>query len=182
MFISRIARRYGRALFAAAQEREGVEGVLTELRQVEVRREERPELEEILRHPHIPVVRKQALLEEVFGEEVSALTLNFLQLLVRHRRTELLPQVIADLQQRYDAWRGLVRAQVTTAVPLTREEQEVLRQRLRELTGARKVVLEPEVDPAIIGGAIIRAAGRVIDGSVASYLEGMRERLKEVRV
>jgi F-type H+-transporting ATPase subunit delta len=110
------------------------------------------------------------------------LVVDFLCLLVDKERGTALDGVVAEFQRLLNEARGLVPARVTTAVPLIAEERTVLVARIREWTGAAEIDLQEEVDPDLLGGAVIQARGRLIDGSVRSSLAALRERLKRVRV
>ena len=97
-------------------------------------------------------------------------------LLVRRGRIELLPEVAAQLRRLYDQRQGIVKATVTSAAPLTEAETIALRERLAGMTGGR-VDLSVQVDPAILGGVMVRLGDRLIDGSVRGRLERLRTRL-----
>jgi F-type H+-transporting ATPase subunit delta len=76
-----------------------------------------------------------------------------LEALAQHYRLDLLGDVAQFFRERLNDQTGVVRARVTTAVPLPSEQAEALRQRLTELTG-RQVTLQTAVDPSIIGGVV----------------------------
>jgi ATP synthase F1 delta subunit len=103
-------------------------------------------------------------------------------LLVDKERGPALEGAIAEFQRLRDQSQGRIPAVVTTAIPLTDEERAALVGRLQEWTGASEIQLQEEVDPDLLGGAVIRVGGRLIDGSVRSHLATLRERLKQVRV
>ena len=73
-----------------------------------------------------------------------------------------------------------MRAEVTTAEPLTPERTAQMQQQLSTLTG-RTVTMTTKVDPALIGGAVARVGSTVYDGSIATQLERLRERLSTDR-
>jgi F-type H+-transporting ATPase subunit delta len=81
-----------------------------------------------------------------------------------------------------DAEQNVVRAVVTTAVPLLKPQRERLAQKLCGLTGAARVEIETKVSKAVVAGVVIRIGDHVIDGSARGALETLRERLKQVRV
>lgn len=182
MFIDRIARRYARALFEAARDRNRLEEAWQGLQAVQRLADEIPDLREWLAHPRIPGSRKKALLSDLLGPSVEALVVDFLGLLVDKERSPALEGVIAEFQRLLNESQGRLPALVTTAIALTEEERATLRARLQEWTGAAEIELQEEVDPHILGGAIIRVRGRLIDGSVRSRLAELRERLRRVRV
>ena len=101
---------------------------------------------------------------------------NLILLLVRRGRIEQLPRVAAEFARRDDARNGLTHATATTAAPLDAEEVRALATRLEAMTGGR-VALDTNVDPAILGGIVVRIGDRLIDGSVRGRLERLRGRL-----
>lgn len=190
-YASRRARRYAEALFALAEEAGRAAEVTAEIERVKLAFDAIPELPAVLAHRHIAADRKLELARLAFGgaaegEEgpapLSDLAFNFLRLLIENRRVELLPQCFAALQAMLDRRDGVVRATVTTAVPLLKAERDALEAKLGSLTGANRVELEAKVSRSIIAGVVIHVAGQVIDASVRTHLESLRESLRRVRV
>lgn len=193
-FISRRARRYADAIFALASERDQAEALVAEVERIATVLEATPELKAVLAHRLIPPARKLELVGQAFSAEpadgedpgdlapLSELGFNFLRLLIDHGRVELLDEIRAALGQLLDQRQGVVRATVTTAVPLLKSEREALAEKLRQITGAREVVVEAVVRKAIVGGLIVHLGDHVIDASIRSYLDSIRETLKRVRV
>lgn len=190
-YASRRARRYAEALFTLADAAGRAAEVTAEIARVQRTFAELPELAEVLAHRHIATERKLELARLAFagpaeGEEgepaLSELAFNFVRLLIENRRVELLPQAYAALQAMLDKRQGVVRATVTTAVPLLRAEKDAIEAKLLSMTGGNKVELEAKVSKTIIAGVVIHVAGQVIDASVRTHLEAMRETLRRVRV
>src|SRR5205807_7039422 len=106
--------------------------------------------------------------------------LNFARLLVQRRRVALAPQVVEDFNQMADDYLGLAHAEVTTAVPVSQQEQQLIAEQLSRLTGKR-VDVRIRTDPSIIGGMVARVGDRLIDGSTRSRLLALRSRLEAAR-
>jgi len=87
---------------------------------------------------------------------------------------------IADFGKLLDATRGVSRAEVTVAEPLSPANLEALRLALREAAGSSSVEMNVKVDPAIIGGLIVKLGSRMVDGSLRTKLNSIRTRMKEV--
>lgn len=185
-YASRKARRYAEALFSLAVDAACVEATVAEVARVADLFAALPDLPAVLAHRRIPVDRKLALLASATSGDESAglseLTSNFLRLLVENRRMELLPEIRHALQEKLDTRQGVVRATVTTAVPLLKAEREMIEAKLASLTGAQRVELEAKVSKPILGGVILHFGGQVVDASVRTYLQTMRETLRRVRV
>lgn len=110
--------------------------------------------------------------------EIGASQLNLLRLLRRKGRLGLGPSIASYYRELLDERRGVARAQVRTAVEIDDELRANFSEQLARLTGLT-VMLETEVDPDLIGGAVIRIGDRMIDGSTRSALRGMRQRLEQ---
>ncbi|HHT9153328.1 MAG TPA: ATP synthase F1 subunit delta, partial [Candidatus Hypogeohydataceae bacterium YC40] len=137
---------------------------------------ENPELEKILLHPAIPRERKMRLVENLLAPHLGTLVRNFLRLIIDKRREEILEFILDGYKPVADLVGGIVRANVQTVIPLTRQRLERLRTILERLSG-KKVELSTEINPAILGGVVIRMGNKVIDGSISSRLETLRRRL-----
>lgn len=104
--------------------------------------------------------------------------LNLLRLLRRKNRLALGPSIASYYRELLDERRGVARALVRTAVELDDERRRRFGEELARRTG-RSVELETEVDPDLIGGAVIRIGDRLIDGSTRAALRGLRQRLEQ---
>jgi len=124
----------------------------------------------------VPAETKRGVLRDIFGEAVTPEALAFVTLLVERGHTELLGDVARTFGEIAEKERGIVVAEVTTAVPLDDALRASLTEKLIASLG-RPVSLRETVDASILGGVVIKVAGRVLDGSVASQLEDMRRAL-----
>jgi F-type H+-transporting ATPase subunit delta len=176
MIDRRLANRYAEALFLSARDADEVDRVGEELVAVADGVAESVELRRLLLHPEIRLERKLAVLRQALPETYSERGFSFLRVLLEAGRIEALPAAAEQYQVLTDQWRGIVRAQVTTAVPLTDDERARLEAALGRKEGGR-VALEVMVDPSILAGMIVRLRDRVIDGSARTRLQRMRERL-----
>jgi F-type H+-transporting ATPase subunit delta len=132
------------------------------------------DLREALGSAGVPAEKKREVLREIFGASVTAEALAIATTVVEGGQLATLAEVADAYRAIAERERGSVVAEVTTAVPL----DDKLRASVSGKIGAslgRPVVLRERVDSSIIGGIVIRVAGRVLDGSVSSQLEGMRK-------
>lgn len=129
-----------------------------------------------LMNPAMPLEARERLVDEALGAHVDRRVLNLIVLLLRRGRIELLPRVATEFDRLDDRRLGITHATATSAAPLEPDEVTALTSRLEQLTGGR-VALERQVDPAIIGGLVVRVGDRLIDGSVRGRLERLRSRL-----
>src|ERR1700747_460907 len=129
-----------------------------------------------LRAPATPGGERRELFrrDEGFDKEV----VNLARLLIESNRVREIAGVVEEFRDLADDAAGRVRAVVTTAVELPREEQSELARRLGERLG-KEVALRAEVDPAVLGGLKVQYGDRLIDATIATRLQQLRRRLVE---
>ena len=128
--------------------------------------------------PRVAVADRLATVGRTAGERLSDSGRELLGILIEDRAVRVLPQLARQVLREADRIEGIARIQVTSAEPLTDE----LRQQLQSALGrdGRKVLLDEAVDPAIIGGLILREEDRLLDLSVHASLRAMEEQLARV--
>jgi F-type H+-transporting ATPase subunit delta len=133
----------------------------------------------VLGNPAIPAARKRGVVEQLLARHpLSPIVSRLLLLLADHDRIGLVPDIAEAFRTRLMDHARIVRAEVTTAMPLPPDRLEALQQGLARATG-RQVQIAPRVDPRIIGGAIARIGSTVYDGSVKTQLQKLRQQLTE---
>ena len=172
-----VARRYAVALADVVLSRGEAQEVREELETWDGLMRSNANLFEVFRHPTIPYERKRGVLEELISRtRPRPTTANFLKVLLQNHRLADLSEVTSQFTQELDRRSNVVRAQVTTARPLTPDAQEALRSRLGQLTGST-VRLQFEVDEGLIGGVVTRIGSTLYDGSVRGQLEQIKQRM-----
>jgi F-type H+-transporting ATPase subunit delta len=137
------------------------------------------ELRRSLTNPVVPVQAKRAVIDQLSARLTPAQPVGKLMRLLADRdRLELLPDLLHAYRARLMDHQNIVRAEVVTAIPLAQDRAAVLQRKLAAVTG-RTVNLEARVDPSILGGLVARVGTVVYDGSIATQLAKMRERLSE---
>jgi F-type H+-transporting ATPase subunit delta len=174
------AARYARALLdVVITERGNPEQVEQELASIAGIIGTHPELQRVLTNPAIPVTAKRGVVQELTSRvKVSPPLAKLVLLLADRDRLGLLPELLDVYRERLMDYRQVVRAEVTTAVPLSQDRAAQLERRLSELTG-RRVMMTAKVDQSLIGGIVTRIGSTVYDGSVATHLETMKQKLME---
>jgi F-type H+-transporting ATPase subunit delta len=104
--------------------------------------------------------------------------MNLFRLLRRKNRLALGPSIASYFHEIWDEERGIERATVRTAVPLDDPTRDRIREQLAQQTG-KTIEMDTEVDPSLIGGAVIRIGDRLIDGSTRTRLRQLRGRLQQ---
>ncbi len=135
-----------------------------------------PRLAQLLSDPAQPVDGRVGLLRQVLGERVAPVTATLLEQTVRMPRSRNLDVAAEELSEMAAARRDRYVAHVRTPVRLTAEQEQRLADSLSRLYG-RPISLQVELDPALLGGLVVRVGGELIDGSVAGRLAAARRTL-----
>jgi F-type H+-transporting ATPase subunit delta len=167
---------YARGLLAMAQAEQAVERVLEELFRLRELLKTNPDLFQFLKDPGVKPEGKRRALAELFQGRVHPLVLNFLLTLNDLDRSNRVLAIIEDFETQAATARQKVTGEVVSAPAL--DPATVLRfaAELSRLTG-KNVELFQKVDPAILGGAIIKVGEQVIDGSLRRRLDQIKEKL-----
>lgn len=172
----RVARRYAAALFGLAA-RDGIlDAVSQDLALIARFLAEVPYLRAVLMQPLVSEAHKNKVASDAFSDRVTAVSLNFLNLLIRKRREDLIDECIRVFGELVAARENTVDATASSAVPLSAAQTERLTQALEQLTGKR-VRLTAHVDPNMLGGVIVRMGDTIIDGGVRSRLQRLEQQL-----
>jgi F-type H+-transporting ATPase subunit delta len=166
---ARLADIYARSLMDLAKESQVVEAAAADLEVMAALLTREPELGAFLASPYFAEATKQDLVRTVFADRLQRLTLNFLLVLIGHDRGVLLGQTIERFRQLYRAYQGYEPVTVTVAQSLSPEQMDKLSRDLAQAMNA-KIDLKVQVDPAILGGVIIRRGDKMLDNSVRGRL------------
>ena len=158
--------------FHAAEQAGVVQELGAQLARLQEAARHAPDLARLLQHPGMALERKLQAVADVLGAEPLPVLCELLRTIVEHNRAEILPAAGEVYREVWDEARGIVRARVTTALPLDRERAGRLRDTLGEwLDGT--VVLEEHTDAGILGGVVVVVGDRVLDGSLRGRLDRM---------
>ncbi len=169
---------YAEALFEAARERDELEEVLSDFGEFTGALHESEELRLFFYGGQIPERQKRRALDGL-TEGMKTSTTNFLKVLVDNGREEILEEVLARYEELVKEHLGKIEVEVTTAVDLSDDQLDRLKERLGGVLEAREIILETNVDPGLIGGAVFRFGGRLMDGSIRGRLQSLREGMLE---
>ena len=179
-----VSLRYARALVDAltGQRTEvppaALETIPAQLDAFEVLLRENAELRILFSTPAISTAKKLAVLAELAPRlELEPLTRNFLSVVIRHDRINLLGEIAAAFRTLLDERMGVAVAEIATARPLDEAEKQELAGALAVRTG-RQVRMNFSLDPALIGGVTARVGSTIYDGSVRGQLARLREDLR----
>ena len=164
-----LAKRYVGAVFATALEQRLEAQVGAQLLAVQRAIAGSPEFARFLKHPRVSPAEKQQMIGAALGEPLSPLLQEFILQLLRHGRIAVLAAAGTVFQILADEMASVSRAQVTTAVPLSAEQSVRLAAALTKLVG-RPVVIDPSVDPDVLGGVVVKIGDDVVDGTLRTRL------------
>ena len=172
-----IARRYAKALLGLAEEQKKVEKLGAELQAFADVLAGSPQLFETLRNPAYPPDQRKAVLTQVVDKMgLDPLMKNFILLVNDRKRIEHLPGMAFSYSELADELAGRLRAQVTTATDLKKEQQQVIREALSAKVG-KTVMVTHRKDPDIIGGVIAQVGNLKFDYSLRNQLRRVRQEL-----
>jgi F-type H+-transporting ATPase subunit delta len=171
-----VARRYARALLDVVQQQGDPEGLRRELREARELLTAHSDLRSALLHPALPAEARKALVEAVWGPRASKLMARLMALLSDRGRIGLLGAIEESFGALWNEHRGAVSAEAVSAGPLDETQTRALVETLRRATG-KEVELQASTDAALLGGLVVKMAGRTYDGSVRGRLKALRDRL-----
>lgn len=171
-----IGKRYGKALFELASEKGAAQAIYQELLTLKEIFYQVPDLGEILSDVRLEPYEKDVIMEKLTSG-FDGLMKNFLYVVYNYGRMSDILLMIDEYEYRYDEHQRIILGTVTTAVPLTKEQHQTLEEKAAALLGYETAHLINLIDPKIIGGVVIEANHKVIDGSIYKQLETMQQLL-----
>lgn len=169
--------RYARAIFELGAEVGQLERLSQEIAEFAASYLEQPMLRRTLENPVLDATQRELVLRHIGRRaEFSPITVNALLVLLRRRRLGALPGIARRLRSLSDEKNGICRAKITSASSLPETYFNQLRLSLEKMLGKR-VVVEHEEDPQLIGGIVTRIGDNTIDGSIQGRLEELRRKL-----
>jgi len=164
---------YADAMFEVARAEGTIDEVEDELFRFARALEGSDELREALTNPHIPASRRQQIVEDLLGQRATSVTTALVSMVVGIGRGRDLPAIIGSLVQKAAAANDRAVAEVRTTVELSAAQRERLAQAINKATG-KVVELKVIIDPTVLGGVITTIGDTVIDGSVRTRLEQLK--------
>ncbi len=176
--VSGLAGRYAKALFDLAKDAGQLDLVGASLGSVSTALAESNDLQALIGSPLIGRdAAAKAVLAVGDSLKVDSLTRKFLGVLAQNRRLAALPAVIAGFNKLAAAHRGETTAEVTSAHPLSDDQVAALKSKLKTSLG-RDVTIDQTVDPAILGGLIVKVGSKMIDSSLRTKIDNLGQAMK----
>ncbi len=180
--ISGMAGRYASALFELALEEKETDAVKTDLDRFDALIAGSPDLARLVRSPVFGVDEQLKALTAILDKAgIKGLTANFLRVITTNRRLFSVRDMIRAYRVLVARHKGEVSAQVTVAEPLSDSNLDALKGALKNVTGGKDIDLGVKVDPAVIGGLIVKVGSRMVDSSLRTKLNAIKFAMKEAR-
>lgn len=171
-----LGKEYGEALYELARDERMLDQLHGELTQIGQLLKAEPDFVKLLSSRAIERDLRIKVVDDTFSGRAHDYIVNFMKLLVEKERIQSLPDCIQWYHQRYLDDLGIVEANVTSAVDLTEDDLEALRQKLEHLSN-KKVSISARVDPSIIGGLRVEMDGRLYDNTIQNKLGRLKQQM-----
>jgi F-type H+-transporting ATPase subunit delta len=178
MSVTTSTKRYAQAVFEIALESNKLKEWQSNMAKI-AKVVQDDEFVSLAENPKVPFDMKTKLVQEKLGKTES-MALNLVYLLISKGKIKIANQISEEYERLLNEHYGIKRAEVTTAIPLDSGEKEKLGQNLETLVG-KKISMNVQVDPDILGGFIARIDDSLIDGSIRTRLEMLKRKLAETR-
>jgi F-type H+-transporting ATPase subunit delta len=176
-----MAGRYATALFELALESNAVDAVRAELGGFDALVAESEDLRRLVRSPVFSAGAQGKALGAVLDKAgIGGLTAQFLKVITANRRLFAVRDMIRVYRALVARHHGEVTAQITVAEPLNEAHRAAITDALKSVTGKENVGLDVKVDPAIIGGLVVKLGSRMVDSSLRTKLNSIKHAMKEV--
>lgn len=175
-----IARNYAETLLELANRDGDLRGWGDMIDQIAGAMQSDRRLRVFLESPRVSAQKKNEIIQTAFGPQLPKLFVRFLVALVNNRRQMLIPTIAAEYHDLVDRVEGRVHASVTVAYKAGDSDRELIAGRLSKVLG-KEVVPHFQVNPAILGGVVVRVGDTVLDGSVRRRLATLRNKMLGVR-
>lgn len=175
--MTELARAYGDALYEVSGEQGDTARVRTDLQMLKTVLNDNPEVLALMDSPALRKQERVKVVAELFDGLVHHLVENALKLVAEYGTASELSEAIRQFEYRWDEEHGIMTADVTSAVPLTPEQEVQLTRRLEAMTGKR-VRLNKRVDSRCVGGLRLQIGDRQMDGTIDHQLHRMETRME----
>ena len=167
-------KRYALALYEIAEEKGKVDEFLNDLRSICDLIDNDKNFKEVIRHPQISTKKKKETFINIFKGKIDEELLSFLILLIEKDRISYIREKLNEMEKIHLERINTLKAVVITAVPMLDSEKEALKQKLEDKYN-KNIIMTTQVDKSILGGVFVRVGNDVIDGTIKSKLDEMKE-------
>lgn len=174
----KIARRYSNALYGEALATKNVDKISSDAVLILDAVNNSRELELFFKSQIIDKTKKEQIVRAIFEKKIGQSTLNFILLLIERGREEYIKDILEDYQNLENNKNGIVKVEITTAVELSKEEKESLKEKIDGYTNLKSTAVY-KLDRNLIGGFVVKISDVILDASIKRQLELLKKKLKE---
>lgn len=179
MIETSIARRYAKALLDIAAESDQTNLFLSELDFFHNLCLKHPSLMDVLSNRFMDLTARMNIVDELSGKlKLNPMIKNFLKLLIKKGRAELLGLIVKTYQKLVYELEGKLEAVITSAKPLDDLHYEEIQKILSKITG-KKIITQKEIKPEVLGGMSVRIGGEVYDGTIRASLDKISDEMRK---
>jgi F-type H+-transporting ATPase subunit delta len=178
--LNTITTPYAEAFLQLSEAAGDTDEVVAQARELLSLWKESPELREAMASPVLEVETKKAAISKLFGDQVSPTFLNLLKLLTDRQRIGYLDAVLERFLDLYRDQNQIALASVTSAEALSDEQVANITEQVKAVAGTDKVEINTAVDPALIGGFVLKVGSKVIDASLSGQVRRLGLALAKV--
>jgi F-type H+-transporting ATPase subunit delta len=167
-------RRYALAIYEVAEKNGKVDEYLRDLREICDLIENNQDFHEVIKHPQINTTKKKQLFVDVFKGKIDEELLSFMIILIEKNRILYLREKLDQMEKIDLERKNIIKGIVKTAVPLLPEELEKLKT-IFEDKYDKTIIFDTEIDKSVLGGVYVSVGNDVIDDTIKSKIEEMKE-------
>ncbi|HWW38747.1 ATP synthase F1 subunit delta [Pedobacter sp.] len=172
---NKAASRYAKSIIDLSIENNALESLKNDMVLVEQVIDQNPELEAILKNPIVPQDKKIGILEGLFAGKVDKITISFMKLMVNKGRSALLFGTSKEVIAQYNSIKGIVTADVTSAIPLTESSRAEIIAIVKKEIGANEVLIKEKINANLIGGFVLKVGDKQFDASISNGLNKLKK-------
>lgn len=176
MSSTRAAVRYAKAILEIADSKNAASEVSADMALIASTITANSELSSFIQNPLVKTEAKKDVVSEVFAS-VNPVTKSIFQLLLENKRFEILDGIAVEYNRLFDIMNGVEVAKVTTAVPMDAALEAKVSAKIASISSSKKITIENIVDPAIIGGFILKIGDKQYNASIADRLQVLKREL-----
>nr|YP_010330249.1 ATP synthase CF1 delta subunit [Porphyridium aerugineum]UNJ17965.1 ATP synthase CF1 delta subunit [Porphyridium aerugineum] len=175
---SKIAQPYAEALLETAFSSNNLQKVTDDIQNIKNTISSSAELSRALNNPLLTIKNKQIIINKLFKDKISSLTLNFLMLIIERKRAVLIEAICKQFITLSYNKSGITIANVISSTPFTEQQYSLLVKKVQEIANSKQVQLNVEIDRELIGGFTIQIGSQIIDSSLKGQLKQMASHLE----
>lgn len=173
-----VASRYAKSLIDLAQEQNALESVRGSMELFAETLHNNPQLQAVLKNPIVGLDKKANILNGLFASKVNPLVLAFFKIMVNKGRSAVLYATAKEFVNAYNLRKNITKATVVSAVPLSAENKKQMEEVIKQSTQG-DVILDAQVDAALIGGFVLKVGDKQFDASLANQLNKLKKEFKQ---